>query len=140
MSHTTHPHIPLSQTVRDHRRLAIAALAALMATTAVVLVLVIGNDSSEPVSTPAQVSSQSGPQVRPDESRVAAAVGTQPSNPMTARPDESRVASAIATESSAPALTRPDESNVASAISGSQGGSKPDRATQSQNGPGHRTR
>jgi hypothetical protein len=66
---------------------------------------------------------------RPDESAVAAAIGsTADPAPAPARPDESAVAAAIG---STPPLVRPDESAVAAAIG--------EPASESPNGPGSRT-
>jgi hypothetical protein len=60
---------------------------------------------------------------RPDESKVAAAIGAGvTSTPSPARPDESKIAPAIGSAfDPAPGVGRPDESNVAAAIGGTYG-------------------
>lgn len=113
MSHVTHPRLHPAGWVRAHRLIALAALLALLATAAVMLVPTIGGNSSI-----SSVADHPAPAVRsgPDESVVAAAVGSQPS---VIRPDESRIAAAIGSASEGSiSPTRPDESTVASAIYG----------------------
>jgi hypothetical protein len=78
--------------IRHHWIVALSALLALLATTAVVLVLAIDGGSSDSVAL------QSGPALRadggPDESAVASAIATPQTE--SAYPAESRIAAAIA--------------------------------------------
>jgi hypothetical protein len=113
MSQLTHTGVPLSAQIKSHRLLALAGLMALVVTTAVVLVLAIG-DSPSITST----ADRSQPAVRadggPEETGVAAAIASQPA---VAAPDESKIAAAIGSgREAASASTRPDESAVATAI------------------------
>jgi hypothetical protein len=96
--------LPLKHQLSAHRVLAVSALLALLATTAVVLVLTI---SGEATQTSAPAGQSTHPRVlwngRPAESAVpaaAASVGSQTSP----RPDESRIAAAIGS-STAPSAT-----------------------------------
>jgi hypothetical protein len=115
MSHVAQPKLQVPGQLRKQRLVALAALLALAATVAVVLVLAISDDrSTSSVADPPQpVARTDG---GPDESSVAAAIGSQP---VVIRPDESRIAAVIGSARE-PAATpaRPDESAVASAISG----------------------
>jgi hypothetical protein len=71
----------------------LAALLALVTAAAIVLVLAIGgNQSTSPVS--ANPASSTGS--RPDESRIAATIGSARERPSTGGPDEAAVAGAIA--------------------------------------------
>jgi hypothetical protein len=92
MSQVTHPRIPVSQQVRAHKAAVIAALLALAATIAVVLVLAIDDTgvSAESVAPGAQQSLR--PDGGPEESGVAASVGSRSSS---TGPDESRTAASI---------------------------------------------
>jgi hypothetical protein len=114
MSMLSYPSAPLTR-IREHRLLTVAALLALIATSAVVLALAIGHDTSttSTVDKPeAAIRADGGP----EETGVAAAVAGQPT---VAGPDESRIASAIGSgRESAPTVPRPDESAVAAAVSG----------------------
>jgi hypothetical protein len=117
MSQPAQPGIHLGTQLRAHWIVVLAALLALLATTVVILVLAI-NDAPSPTATSdvsqAAVRSDGGP----DESGIAATVGSQPT---AVAPDESNVAAAISAErAEAPAATpvRPDESGVAASISG----------------------
>jgi hypothetical protein len=105
MSHVMHPHIPLSAQVRAHRLIALTALLALMATAAVVLVLALGGGSTADPVAAGGVQPALRVHGGPDESSVAAAVG---SRPVAASPGSGP----------APATARPDESAIAAAISG----------------------
>ena len=117
MSHFTHPHI--SGHIHLSRRAAwLAALLALAVTGAVILVIAIGSDSS---SNATSVDAQAQPSLRsdggPEESRVAASVGSR----ATAGPSESATAGAIGRGSSPYGATQgsgPDESSTAAALSG----------------------
>lgn len=115
MSHLSYPTAPLSERIRAHRLLALAALLALVATAAVVLALAIGQDPSTTSTVDrhqAAVRADGGP----EETGVAAAIAEQPT---VAGPDESKIAAAIGSGSeSALVAPRPDESAVAAAISG----------------------
>jgi hypothetical protein len=115
MSHITHPLTSARSQLRAHWIVALSALLALLATTAVVLVLAIDGGSS----TTSSVADQPQPALRtdggPDESAVAATVGSQPS----AGPSESAIAASIGLASQ----TRtggPDEANVASSLAQAQ--------------------
>jgi hypothetical protein len=113
MSHVGHPTLSTRSQLRAHWIAALSALAALVAATAVALVLFIG-DSGTAVST-----SVANPQAAtrmdggPNESAVAASIGTQPS-PV---PDEAAIAASIR-RSAGPSQFGPDESTVAAAIAG----------------------
>jgi len=112
MSQVTQPAISVHDQIRAHWVVALSALLALLAAAAVSLALAIDSGPS----TSASIAEQQ-PAVRPDggpdESAVAASIGSRPS----ARPDESTVAAAIAGTTN-PGSGRPDESTVAAAISG----------------------
>jgi hypothetical protein len=115
MSHVVQPRLQVPGPLRKHRFVALAALLALVAMGAVVLVLaIVDNRSTSSVADlPQQVTRTDG---GPEESAVAAAIGSQPT---VIRPDESRIAAAISSaREPAPAPARPDESTVASAIAG----------------------
>ena len=112
MSQLTHPKPQLTADARSHRRVVLAALLALAATVAVLLVLAIADNQSMSSVGDRGVRTDGGP----EESAVAAAVGSQPT---LVRPDESTVAATIgSTREPAPAPVRPDESAVATAIAG----------------------
>ena len=130
MSQATQSTVSLESQVRAHWIVAISALLALLAAIAVTLVLAI--DGASPGTT-ASVAEQQ-PALRSDggleESAVAASLAARPST----APDESRVAASIGTGAAggleksqlghaalmgpAPAPARPDESSVAAAIAG----------------------
>ena len=117
MSHFTHPHI--SWPIHLSRRATwLAALVALAVTGAVVLVIAIGSDSSSDTSS---VGAQAQPSLRsgggPEESGVAASVGSR----ATAGPSESATAAAVSAGSPSTDVTAtggPDESSTAAALSG----------------------
>jgi hypothetical protein len=114
MSHVTHPKLQLAGQLRAHRLIALVALFALVATAAVVLMLAIG-DSSPTSSTANPPQAAERVDGGPEESGVAAAIGSQPT---VAAPDESKIAAALGSGGeSAPVATRPEESAVAAAIS-----------------------
>ena len=114
MSQVQDTAIPFTTQIRNHWIVALSALLALLATGAVVLALAIDGGSttaSAPVaqSSHAAVRSDGGP----DESAVAARVGSRP----IAGPDESRVAASISSASEPSAAAgRPDESKIATYI------------------------
>ena len=133
MSQVTQPTVSLQDQVRGHWIVAISALLALLAATAVALVLAIDGGSS---GTQASVAEQQ-PALRSDggleESTVAASLAARPS----VGPDESKIAVSIGTPTArpagglersqlghaalmgqAPTPARPDESRVAAAIAG----------------------
>lgn len=93
MSHVTHTQLHAPGHAAPSRALWIAALLALVAVTAVTLVVALGGSSSQDA---APVSVQAQPSLRtdggPEESGVARAVGSRPAPGQ----DESRVAAAIA--------------------------------------------
>jgi hypothetical protein len=122
MSHLSHALAPVGGQLRAHRLIALGALVALMATTAVVLVLAIGaNPSTDPSA------DRSQPALRadggPEETGVAATIAP---GPAVGAPDKSRVTADVtfpglarkARAAGQPASGRPDESTVAAAISG----------------------
>ena len=116
MSHVAQPKLQVPGQLRKHRLVALAALLALLTTVAVVLVLAITEDrsTSSVADLPQPVARTDG---GPDESSVAAAIGSQPT--VIIRPDESRIAAVIGSAREPASTTaRPDESAVASAISG----------------------
>ena len=104
MSQVPHPSVSLPNQLRSHRGIVLAGLLALLATMAVVLVLVLGGDSP---------ASQSVGAAQP-QSAVAASAGSNTS----AGPDESRIAASIAGGSSTQLSSGPDESRIAASISG----------------------
>jgi hypothetical protein len=111
MSQLTQP-ISVREQLRAHWVLALSVLLALAATVAVVLVLAIEGGSSE-TTTAAQ---QTQPAVRsdggPNESAVAASIGSRISPP-----SESTIAASVA-QQQAPDQPRPDEAGIAATISG----------------------
>jgi hypothetical protein len=119
MSQVSHTTIPLTDQIRNHWIVALSALLALLATIAVVLALAIDGGSTSASVPVAQSSNQAArSDGGPDESRIAAAVGSpSESAPLATRPDESKVAASIGSGSeSAASATRPDESKVAASI------------------------
>src|SRR5919106_2976280 len=98
MSHLTHPKVQTSHHIKSHRLFAIAALLALVATAAVVLALALAGNSptSSTAETPQAALRVDG---GPEESSLAAAIGSQPS---AAGPDESNIAVAIGSGREAP--------------------------------------
>jgi hypothetical protein len=128
MSHVGNPALSTRSQLRAHWIIAISALAALLAATAVALVLFIddgGSTASRSIATPqAAVRSDGGP----NESAVAVSVGTRPS-PV---PDESAVAAAVGTATGPTPV--PDEAAIGAAIRRSAGPSEyaadgPDEST-----------
>lgn len=114
MAHLTHPVAPLGARIRAHRLIVLTAVLALVATAAVVLVLAIGGGSSTGsiADRPQSAERSDG---GPEETGVAAAIGSQPT---AAAPDESKIAAAIGFgREPATTATRADESAVAAAIS-----------------------
>jgi hypothetical protein len=99
--------LPLKHHLSAHRVLAVSALLALLATTAVVLVLTIGGVSTQ-TSAPAGQSShpRSVWNGRPFGSPAVAPVNSRPS----AGPDESSIAAAIGSASEPAAASRPVDS------------------------------
>lgn len=114
MSYVTQPKLQLTGQVKSHRVVVLAGLLALVAAIAVSLALAsVANQSTSAGGDRAQqVTRTDG---GPEESAVAAAVGSQP---RVVRPDESRIAAAIgSSREPTPAQMRPDESTVAAAVS-----------------------
>jgi hypothetical protein len=118
MSQVAHPTTSLRSQVRAHRIVGVSALLALLATAAVVLVLVIDDGSSGTSS----VAQKSQPALRtdggPDESAVAGVVGARVSSghaglPASPSPTAAEAAAAAANRSFA---GRPDESGIAASI------------------------
>jgi hypothetical protein len=91
MPQVTQPQVTLTDQIRAHGRVAIAALLALAATAAVVLVLALGGESADSVGTAPAATQVSGP----DESHVAAAVAARSTGSRSSGPDESRTAAAV---------------------------------------------
>ena len=124
MSQVTHPALSARSQLRAHWLAALSALLALLATAAVVLVLAIDGGSSQ---TSAAVE-QSQPALRadggPDESAVAASVGSRTS----AGPSESSVAAAIGGSVAPRPTGGPDESIVASSLAQAPEQPRPDEA------------
>ena len=112
MSQLAHPTI--TTRVRSTRNALVAALLALAAVAAITLVIAIGNDTSS--NDQAVVAEQAQPSLRadsgPEESAVAASVGTF----ATAQPDESHIAALVAADTSQP-TGGPDEAVVAASVS-----------------------
>jgi hypothetical protein len=91
MSHVAHPRLGYSGWIRAHRTVALAALAACVA--AVVLVLLLAGSGDQPAGAdPAPVAQESS---GPDESRIAAAIGSAGSGTSGGHPDEAAIAGAI---------------------------------------------
>lgn len=114
MSQVTHPRISVPALVRPRRMVWLGALLALAVGAAVVLILALGNQSSDhatPVNVGAQASLRSDG--GPEETAVATAVGSRPE----VAPDESRVAASIGAGSPQVSST-PDESAIAASIKG----------------------
>jgi hypothetical protein len=111
MSQVTQSTVSIRNQLRAHWIVALSALLALLATAAVVLVVAI---DSGPSITSGSVAEQQ-PALRadggPDESAVAASIGS----PSSAGPDESRTASSIAGTTLRP-TGGPDESSVAASL------------------------
>lgn len=112
MSELTPSAASVAHPLRAHRIAVLSAILALLAVAAVVLVLAIDDESASQ-----SVSQSPQPALRadsgPEESAVAASIGSQPS----AGPSESRVAAAVSA-ATAPQQPRPDEAGIAAAISG----------------------
>lgn len=111
MSHVAHHTLSPRSQLRAHWVVAVSALAALLAATALVLVLVLGDGASTPVGSVARPNAAVRSDGGPNESAVAAAVGSRPSRV----PDEAVIAGAGPYQ---PASSGPDESNVAASIGG----------------------
>lgn len=112
MSQVTHPRISVPALARPRRTVWLGALLALAAGAAVVLILALDNQSSEHAAT---VGAGAQPSLRadggPEETAVATAVGSHP----VAGPDESRVAASLGTGSPR-VSSAPDESRIAGSI------------------------
>ena len=129
MSHLSHPRISSHFHV-SRRTMWLGALLALVATGAVVLILAIGNDSTDDATS---VSAPSQPSLRsdggPEETGVAASVGSRPST----GPSESSIAAAVSAASVPVTSTESgsSESRIASAVGGSpsQSSSGPDESS-----------
>jgi hypothetical protein len=101
---------------RSRRTVVVAGLLALVAAVAIVAVLVLDGNGS-PATQRTAGATQALPSLRsdggPEESHVAASVGSRPA----AGPDESRIAASIAGASEQPS-SAPDESDIAASIAG----------------------
>jgi hypothetical protein len=117
MSQVTPTTIPLRNQLRSHWIVTVSALLALLATAAVVLVLVLDNESADTGS----VAQSSQPALRsdggPDESAVAASVGSAQVPESKAYVSESRIAASLSTVPE-PQPAGPDESKIAASIAG----------------------
>jgi hypothetical protein len=116
---TQHPAVVLRSHYRQLRLLFAVAMIAVVGLTAAVVILAIDDDSTPQLGSASQVISQNPADAArsdggPEESAVAASVGTQPT---VAGPDESSVAATIGTADDR-ATGGPDESIVAGAVSG----------------------
>lgn len=126
MSQVTQPRISLPPLTRPTRAVWLGALLALAAGAAVVLILALGHDSSDN-TVPARAQAQ--PSLRsdggPEETGVAAAVGSRP----VVSPDEAQIAASIAS-TTPEASNGPDESRTAAAVGGTsaQSPSAPDES------------
>ena len=113
MSQLAHPAV--TTRVRSTRNTLIAALLALAAVAAIALVIAIGNDNSS--NDQVAVAEQAQPSLRadsgPEESAVAASVGTF----ATAQPDESHIAALVVAAGSTQPTGGPDEAAVAASVS-----------------------
>ncbi len=131
MSQFSHPTIPVRSQIQAHKVAWLAALLALVATATIALVLAIDGGSST-----SSVAEQPQPAVRsdggPNESSVAATVGSRPST----GPSESTVAASVGSRPS----TGPSESTVAAARSTSpqKASSGPDESATGAALSGHR--
>ena len=117
---TQHPAVVLRSRYQQLRALLAVAMIAVVGLTVAVVILAIENDSGTPVVSATQVSTPSPASAArsdggPEESTLAATVGTQPA---ATRPDESKIAAAIGSTDAPTTTGGPDESNVARAISG----------------------
>ncbi len=109
-----HPAVVLRSHYTHLRALLAIAMIAIAGLTIAVVVLATNDDgSATSVSTPAGVTPSVRPDGGPEESNVAAAVGSRPA----AGPSESSTAAAIG-KGSTPSTGGPDESRTAAAISG----------------------
>ena len=131
MSQFAHPAVT-TRVPRSTRTTLIAALLALAAVAAIALVIALGNDSSN--NDQAVVAEQAQPSLRadsgPEESAVAASIGTF----AIAQPDESHIAALVAAGTSQPTTGGPDESATAASVAGSSG---PDESTTAAAISGH---
>ena len=117
-----HPAVVLRSHYRQLRALLAIAMIAVVGLTAAVVILATNHDGptaaslASRVDAPAQATPAQRADGGPDESSVAAAVGSQPT---TVGPEESGIAAAIGSgREPSPVPIRPDESSVAAAISG----------------------
>jgi hypothetical protein len=116
---TQHPAVVLRSQYRQVRSLLAVAMIAVVGLAAAVVILATNDGSTTQLGSASQVISQNPADAArsdggPEESAVAASVGTQPT---VAGHDESRVAAAIGTADDR-ATGGPDESIVAGAVSG----------------------
>ena len=116
---TQHPAVVLRSQYRHLRTLLAIAMIAVVGLTAAVVILAIDENtvgqkvSSAPIA--ANPTSAARSDGGPEESAVAASVGTQPT---VSGPDESRAAAAIGSGGGTTETGGPDESVVAGAVSG----------------------
>jgi hypothetical protein len=116
-----HPAVVLRSQYRQLRTLLVVAMIAVIGLTAAVVILATNDaPTSRGLASPAGATGQAMAAGRgdggPEESNVAAAVGSQPT---AVGPDESTIAATIGSASKRASVpARPDESRVAAAISG----------------------
>ena len=131
MSQFAHPAVT-TRVPRSTRTTLLAALLALAAVAAIALVIALGNDTSN--NDQVAVAEQAQPSLRadsgPEESAVAASIGTF----AIAQPDESHIAALVAVGSIQPTTGGPDESTTAASVAGSSG---PDESTTAAAISGH---
>ena len=126
MSQVTQPRISLPPLMRPTRTVWLGALLALAAGAAVMLILALGHDSSNnTVPTRAQAQPSLRSDGGPEETGVAAAVGSRAA----ISPDEAQIATSIA-GTTPDASNGPDESRTGAAVGGtsSQSPSTPDES------------
>ncbi len=116
-----HPAVVLRSHYRQLRALLAIAMIAVVGLSAAVVILATNDDGptgasvASRVDVPAQAASAQRTDGGPEESNLAAAVGSQPS---ALGPNESKIAATIGSGHEPSTPDRPDESSVAAAISG----------------------
>jgi hypothetical protein len=116
-----HPAVVLRSHYRQLRALLAIAMIAVVGLSAALVILATNDDGSTGASVashvggPAQVASAPRTDGGPEESALAAAVGSQPS---ALGPNESKIAATIGSGPEPSVSNHPDETSVAAAISG----------------------
>jgi hypothetical protein len=93
MSHVSHARLGYGDWIRAHRIVALAALAACVA--AVVLVLLLAGSGDQPTGAGGDPAPATRASSGPDESGIAAAIGSRGSGTSGGHPDEAAIAGAI---------------------------------------------